>query len=192
MFQFRRFPSLSYLIQIRIYGLFPYEFPHSEICGSMVICTSPQLIAAYHVFHRLSVPRHPPCALIRLTWRLESPAGWFLSHMHSVACSGNSNFLKVFTTFGLLVLYNQNWLVLATSDVLTFYIIKIRLISVFGFQGTNSFDCYTVSQNLYLWYRPWSLYNLLYKSFSTLFSFNLAATYSPVPSPAKYHRPLRS
>ena len=38
------------------------------------------------------------------------------------------------------VLYNQNWLVLATSDVLTFYIIKIRLISVFGFQGTNLFD----------------------------------------------------
>ena len=40
-------------------------FPHSEICGSKVICTSPQLIAAYYVFHRLSVPRHPPYALVR-------------------------------------------------------------------------------------------------------------------------------
>ena len=42
-------------------------FPHSDIHGSMVICTSPWLFAAYHVFHRLSVPRHPPCALFRLT-----------------------------------------------------------------------------------------------------------------------------
>ena len=42
-------------------------FPHSEICGSLDICSSPQLIAAYHVFLRLLVPRHPPCALISLT-----------------------------------------------------------------------------------------------------------------------------
>ena len=38
-------------------------FPHSEISGSMAICASPKLIAACHVLHRLSVPRHPPCAL---------------------------------------------------------------------------------------------------------------------------------
>ena len=43
------------------------RFPHSEICGSMCICHSPQLIAAYHVFLRLLVPRHPPCALYSLT-----------------------------------------------------------------------------------------------------------------------------
>ncbi len=28
------------------------------------MCSSPQLIAAYHVLHRLLEPRHPPCALI--------------------------------------------------------------------------------------------------------------------------------
>ena len=39
-------------------------FPHSDISGSMDICSSPKLFAAYHVFHRLLVPRHPPCALI--------------------------------------------------------------------------------------------------------------------------------
>ena len=33
----------------------------------MDICSSPQLIAAYHVFLRLLVPRHPPCALFSLT-----------------------------------------------------------------------------------------------------------------------------
>ena len=43
-------------------------FPHSEISGSMDICASPKLFAAYHVFHRLLVPRHPPCALLRLTF----------------------------------------------------------------------------------------------------------------------------
>ena len=43
------------------------RFPHSEISGSMAICASPKLIAAYHVLLRLSVPRHSPCALFRLT-----------------------------------------------------------------------------------------------------------------------------
>ena len=38
-------------------------FPHSEIHGSKLIRSSPQLIAAYHVFHRLSAPRHPLNAL---------------------------------------------------------------------------------------------------------------------------------
>ena len=33
---------------------------HSEIRGLTVICTSPRLIAAYHVLLRLSAPRHPP------------------------------------------------------------------------------------------------------------------------------------
>ena len=42
-------------------------FPHSDICGSRDICSSPQLFAAYRVFHRLLVPRHPPYALISIT-----------------------------------------------------------------------------------------------------------------------------
>ena len=47
-------------------------FPHSEISGSKDICSSPKLFAAYHVFHRLLVPRHPPCALYSLTNHNES------------------------------------------------------------------------------------------------------------------------
>ena len=31
----------------------------------ILVCSSPWLIAAYHVLLRLSDPRHPPCALIR-------------------------------------------------------------------------------------------------------------------------------
>ena len=38
-------------------------FPHSEIHGSKLVRSSPRLIAAYHVLHRLSAPRHPPNAL---------------------------------------------------------------------------------------------------------------------------------
>jgi hypothetical protein len=38
-------------------------FPHSEISGSKVAHTSPELIAACHVLHRLCMPRHPPDAL---------------------------------------------------------------------------------------------------------------------------------
>ena len=45
-------------------------FPHSEICGSLVTCTSPQLIAAYRVLLRLIWPRHPPYALTYLTYLL--------------------------------------------------------------------------------------------------------------------------
>ena len=38
-------------------------FPHSEIRGSKVAHTSPRLIAACHVLHRLYAPRHPRIAL---------------------------------------------------------------------------------------------------------------------------------
>ena len=37
--------------------------PHSEIRGSKFVRNSPRLIAAYHVLHRLSAPRHSPDAL---------------------------------------------------------------------------------------------------------------------------------
>ena len=49
-------------------GVCPAGFPHSEIHGSRDIFSSPWLFAAYHVFLRLSVPRHPPCALSCLTF----------------------------------------------------------------------------------------------------------------------------
>ena len=69
MFQFRRFPSYAYLIQRRMTGYCPAGFPHSDIPGSMDICSSPRLFAAYRVLLRLSVPRHSPCALSSLTNR---------------------------------------------------------------------------------------------------------------------------
>ena len=47
MFQFPGFASF------RMTGLQPAGLSHSEICGLIRICQYPQLIAAYHVLHRL-------------------------------------------------------------------------------------------------------------------------------------------
>jgi hypothetical protein len=61
MFQFPAFASPAYGFSGRYRrsgGL-----PHSEIPGSTVARTFPRLIAACHVLHRLSTPRHPPDAL---------------------------------------------------------------------------------------------------------------------------------
>ena len=62
-----RVPPAYLFIQYAVTGVCPAGLPHSDICGSMCICHSPQLFAAYHVFLRLLVPRHPPCALYSLT-----------------------------------------------------------------------------------------------------------------------------
>ena len=68
MFQFRAFPSYGYLIHRTILEYCSSVLPHSEISGSMLICSSPKLIAACHVLHRLLMPRHSPCALYSLTY----------------------------------------------------------------------------------------------------------------------------
>ena len=67
------FPPGTEMFQFPGFASLPYEFrqryrrsgglPHSEIHGSKLVRSSPWLIAAYHVLHRLSAPRHPPNAL---------------------------------------------------------------------------------------------------------------------------------
>jgi hypothetical protein len=52
-------PPIARIIPLHGIGL-----SHSETCGSIPICGSPQLIAAYCVLHRLWEPRHSPYALI--------------------------------------------------------------------------------------------------------------------------------
>ena len=109
-----RVPFLTLWIHVRIHAVCACGFPHSDICGSRLICSSPQLFAAYHVFRRLLVPRHPPCALIRLT----------SARIHSVVC-----FFRFFVfTF---VFENINF-TLIPSDVFSNF--KILLYSVFKVQ----------------------------------------------------------
>ena len=66
MFQFPGFPPAALCIQAAVTELFSAGFPHSDICGSMSACDSPQLFAAGRVLLRRLVPWHPPCALLRL------------------------------------------------------------------------------------------------------------------------------
>ena len=64
-----RVPFHTLWIGVWMHEVCSCGFPHSDICGSVDICSSPKLFAAYHVFHRLLVPRHPPCALYSITIR---------------------------------------------------------------------------------------------------------------------------
>ena len=67
-----RVPLHALCIRAWIHEVCSCGFPHSDISGSLDICSSPKLFAAYHVFHRLSVPRHPPCALSSITNPMDS------------------------------------------------------------------------------------------------------------------------
>ena len=79
-----RVPFHTLWIHVWIHEGFSCGFPHSDTRGSMDICSSPRLFAAYHVFLRLLVPRHPPCALFCLTF--------VSSSLHSVAALAFKSF----------------------------------------------------------------------------------------------------
>ena len=64
----RRVPSTYLLIQYAVTILLIVGFPHSDTCGSILICSSPQLFAACRVLLRLPMPRHSPCALYSLNF----------------------------------------------------------------------------------------------------------------------------
>ena len=64
----RRVPLPLLWIHNGIHGSSPWGFPHSDIRGSKLICSSPRLFAACHVLHRLLMPRHSPCALYSLNF----------------------------------------------------------------------------------------------------------------------------
>ena len=49
-----------YFIHARGARIAPCGLPHSAIRGSMDMCSSPRLFAAYHGLPRLPAPRHPP------------------------------------------------------------------------------------------------------------------------------------
>ena len=63
-----RVPHVTLWIHVTFHDSSSWGFPHSEICGSKLICSSPQLIAACHVLHRLLMPRHSPYALFCLNF----------------------------------------------------------------------------------------------------------------------------
>ena len=62
-----RIAHMSYEFRHTLRGSLLAGLPHSDISGSKLVCSSPKLIAAYHVLHRLPAPNHPPYALSSLT-----------------------------------------------------------------------------------------------------------------------------
>jgi hypothetical protein len=66
MFQFPPCPPWAYVFSPRYPGIPPGGFPHSDISGSKLVDSSPELFAACHVLLRPLAPRHPPCALSSL------------------------------------------------------------------------------------------------------------------------------
>jgi hypothetical protein len=78
--------------------------PHSEIPGSTIARISPGLFAACHVLHRLSVPRHPPDALLfaleRHTQRQAAPCRTANSRNRTTPRRRSGNPLHLKTLFG--------------------------------------------------------------------------------------------
>ena len=68
MFQFPGLPWYTYGFSIPCIDITLCGFSHSDIHESLPACGSSWLFAAYRVLLRLLVPRHPPYALIRLTF----------------------------------------------------------------------------------------------------------------------------
>ena len=71
-------------------------FPHSDIPGSLDICSFPGLFAAYHVFLRLLVPRHPPCALLCITFSSGKVFPFPVLHVLACTCLQRVFFFRLF------------------------------------------------------------------------------------------------
>ena len=88
MFQFPGFPAHDYLIHHALRDSSSRGFPHSDIRGSMLICSSPRLFAACHVLRRLPMPRHSPSALLRLNYLQQFvPASFGSRFLQELLCS---------------------------------------------------------------------------------------------------------
>ena len=90
------------------------------------ICSSPQLFAAYHVFHRLSVPRHPPCALHSLTTMRNAHFGVYPSASSVSYIEPMVHFL--ITTFSLNLLHSVAGVKICTFSTLFFWISNLQLL----------------------------------------------------------------
>ena len=144
MFQFRRFPSCPYLIQSMIHAYCTCVFPHSEISGSSLICSSPKLIAACHVLHRLLMPRHSPCALFSLTFLEQPPVQYLvlLNYAGSTRSFRNCFTLNFFKVFHNLLLNPCTLLCMFPSVAL----LSIFLYSVFKVQEENTLCTLKIEQ----------------------------------------------
>ena len=110
------FPNQSFLIRISV--------------DIMNICFSPQLFAAYHVLHRLLVPRHSPYALSSLTYFHR----FFVLKLFSVFVTNEIKYLNilflVYLIFHLYIFQCAFFVIL--NDL---FIIPIFVLSLIKFQN---------------------------------------------------------
>ena len=124
-----RVPFHTLWIGVWIHEVFSCGFPHSDIHGSMDICSSPWLFAAYHVFHRLLVPRHPPCALLRLTLLpvIYSVSDRRLSRFHACVCW----FFWIGLFLGCLDILGLSFLQMIVFSSILYEVFKVRFSDCF-------------------------------------------------------------
>ena len=197
-------------------------FPHSEISGSKDICSSPKLIAAYHVFLRLLVPRHPPCALIAWPFAHHPSVGdavfWF--SLLIFVCSHRLNRCLPILRFNVCI--KDIWL--KFNQIYMYAVFKVHFKSFW----LIFYQSLEISKQLYVSLKPLITGKTSYHNSTSLligltpvhrslpftvlfptgltyrclflyeqvphlfFSFDPAPTCSPTSSPMQYHRPLRS
>ena len=117
MFQFRRFPTQCYFIHKELTEYCSAGFPHSEIHGSLPAFDFPWLIVDRYVLHRLPMPRHPPCALISLTFvRIMCPL--------------------VLVNFSTRLYCSVTHFKKSIGYLLHYLVVSISHLPVFSFQGT--------------------------------------------------------
>ena len=97
MFQFPAFAPIQLVTHLQCAGL-----PHSDITGSIPVCSSPVLFAAYHVLRRLQKPRHPPFALVTFS----------LNEFLWITCQMFTH-LSCFTRCLEIAVHNYDWLSLS-------------------------------------------------------------------------------
>ena len=131
MFQFAPFASRTYVFST-LYRPTSVGSPIRKSTDITDICSSPWLIAACHVLHRLLMPRHSPCALYSLTKEIF----WFSWIMQAI----NRLLRKIVIVYPHLfrcstIKYHN---LLPTFVERPLCCLAFHLSSLFSFQGTSS------------------------------------------------------
>ncbi len=125
-------------------------FPHSDIHGSINICFSPWLFAAYHVLLRLLVPRHSPYALCSLT---------FLLRINFVLLCQAS------------VIFRRRTIVLSSQNYLPFLVILVSTMQNFWHNQLNYVIFYGLNNHISVLILGLIVFILLSKYASFTFQF---------------------
>ena len=91
-------PHVHLCVQCTFHDSSSWVFPHSDISGSKLICSSPKLFAACHVLRRLPMPRHSPYALLCLNYLFKSDL-WSHLKLFSLAWIAMSSYISTFYSY---------------------------------------------------------------------------------------------